>query len=306
MVWSFSYTKNKMIHVKKLVNANLVYEKGHFGEGINIAVLDTGIYPHVDFSNRIINFVDFVKERSECYDDNGHGTHISGILAGDGTVSSGRITGIAKAARLHVLKVLDRKGSGKTKDVLKALSWVQANYKTFDIRLLNFSVGFLPEANKKDEKIILEMLEAIWDSGVAIVAAAGNNGPERGTITAPGIMPKVITVGAFDDCVGKGLKNGYSGKGPTNDCIVKPEVLAPGSFIFSTANNKNSYVYKSGTSMATPVVCGALALALSCEKTLAPAELKLLLYKTSKHIEGVAQTSAWGLIDVDKMIKMIE
>lgn len=138
-----------------------------------------------------------------------------------------------------------------------ACNGVLAHHKELGIRILNFSVGFLPGALDREQKQIMELLEQLWDDGVTVVTAAGNNGPGAGTVTAPGISRKVITVGASDDRSSPGeRRGGYSGSGPTGCCIMKPEILAPGTNIVSLDHHGALYSRKSGTSMATPVVCG--------------------------------------------------
>lgn len=292
-----------MNRVKKVVQAERVYRQGYSGKGVRIAVLDTGMYPHKDLIHRIIEFRNFAGRRQIIHDDNGHGTHVCGIICGDGTASNGRITGIAPQAEIVVLKVLDQYGNGQTEHVLRALEWVQENKRTYGIRILNFSVGFLPESEDKDQISIMKALEGLWDENVVVVTAAGNNGPKEGTVTVPGISKKVITVGACDDDGSGNLPKGYSGRGPTECCIVKPEILAPGSNILSTGHRGMRYVYKSGTSMATPVVCGALALALEKKPYLRPEHLKLKLYESTLGFERVGK--AWGVLKVDEFMRLI-
>lgn len=288
-----------MRRVKQLVHAHNVYRKGVTGKGVCAVILDTGAYLHKDLRKQIRGFKDFTTDKRECYDDNGHGTHVAGIFCANGSLQ-----GVAPGARVIVLKVLDRNGNGNTKRVLEALDWVEKNKAIYQIRILNFSVGFLPGADDEDQKLILDKLERLWDDNVVVVAAAGNNGPREGTVTVPGISRKIITVGASDDTgQGRNMPHGYSGRGPTECCIVKPEITAPGTNILSLDHRGNYYVKKSGTSMATPVVCGALALALQKKPSLRPEELKLDLYLSARRQEKSA--AAWGILDVDNLIDLI-
>lgn len=291
-----------MNHVKELVHAKEVYQNGYSGKNIKIAVLDTGIAGnHPDLQNKNIIFRDFLHGKTSPYDDNGHGTHIAGILSGNGCMSNGEFCGMAPAADLIILKVLDEKGNGNTKDVLKALQWVKRNHKVYQIKLLNFSVGFLPGSQEIEQQKILDAIDELWDDGIMIVTAAGNNGPQKGTITVPGISRKVVTVGASDEKI----SYRYSGNGPTACCIVKPEILAPGTQIISVCHNNNGYIKKSGTSMAAPVVCGALALALEKVPDITPAGLKLRLYQTAERIEKDERNNVWGVLHVDNLMKML-
>ena len=288
-----------MRRVKQLVHAQKVYEKGYSGRGVCAVILDTGAYLHKDLRSQIRGFKDFTSERQGCYDDNGHGTHVAGIFC-----AGGGLQGMAPGARAIILKVLDRQGNGNTTRVLDALDWVDKNKAIYNIRILNFSVGFLPGALDEDQREIVEKLEHLWDENVVVVAAAGNNGPAAGSVTVPGISRKIITVGASDDhSSGRNMPRGYSGMGPTGCCIVKPEIVAPGTNILSLDYRGNYYVKKSGTSMATPVVCGALALALQKKPALRPEELKLGLYVSARR--DPQAKAAWGILDVDNLVDLI-
>lgn len=297
-----------MNRVKKLVCANDVYKRGYTGRNVRIALLDTGVYAgHPDLKNRVICFKDFVNHKTFPYDDNGHGTHIAGIMCANGRVSERRISGMAPGAELIVLKVLDEKGNGRTDDVLRAIEWISNNHKIYNIRLLNFSVGFLSRANRREQEALLGAIDGLWDEDVMVITAAGNNGPRAHTVTVPGISRRVVTVGACDDVSGMAidLQRGYSGKGPTGCCIVKPEILAPGTKILSLSGDSNGYTRKSGTSMAAPVVCGALALAFEKNPVLTPAELKLKLYETVTPPKPESGIKAWGTLHVDNLMKML-
>jgi serine protease AprX len=288
-----------MEQVKKRVHARRVYEKGLSGKNIRIAVLDSGIFLHRDIRANVTGFLDFVNQRSACYDDNGHGTHVAGIIC-----ANGGIKGMARDANIIAIKVLDKDGGGRTESVKKALAWLLLKHRLFNIKLINFSVGFLSGAGKNDQEEIVGMLERLWDEGVTVVTAAGNNGPREDSVTVPGISRKLITVGACDDeNPGPFLPKNYSGRGPTGCCIVKPEILAPGTDIISLDHRDHLYSKKSGTSMATPVVTGALALALEKKPALRPEELKLLLFRSAEEIPE--NTRAWGVLDVDSLIGLL-
>jgi serine protease AprX len=288
-----------MERVKKLVHAKEVYEQGYDGKNIRIAVLDTGIFLHRDIRANLMGFRDFVHQRSACYDDNGHGTHVAGIIC-----SNGGVKGIAPAAKMIAVKVLDGQGGGESARVLEALDWLLEKHQEYHIRLLNFSVGFLPGADSRQQEQLIEKLEQLWDEGVTVVTAAGNHGPGNGSIAVPGISRKVITVGASDDQrAGYFLPRNYSGRGPTACCVVKPEILAPGTDIISLDYREHRYTRKSGTSMATPVVTGALALALQKNPRLRPEELKILLYQSAEKVAG--NDSVWGILHIDNLLHLI-
>ena len=155
------------------------------GKGIGVAVIDTGIFPHVDFDNRIIAFQDMVNKKQQPYDDNGHGTHIAGILGGSGAASHGRCRGTAPQCDFIGIKVLDRQGNGNKEHVLKAFQWLIQNQKKYHIRIVNISVGTTYRSDG-DHRILIDGVEKVWDAGMVVVAAAGNRGPAPGTVTAPG------------------------------------------------------------------------------------------------------------------------
>lgn len=280
-----------MERVKEIVHAENVYRKGYTGKGVRIALLDTGVFTHRDLKCKIVFFKDYINFKKLSYDDNGHGTHIAGILST-----------MAPEAELLVFKILDKNGNGTTETALKALDWIENNHKKWNIKLLNFSMGYLPNTKALMQNKLLEKLEYLWEAGVTIVTAAGNNGPKENSITVPGVSRKVITVGSCDDM--ESGKENYGGRGPTSCCIVKPEVLAPGTNIRSLSIKDGQYTYKSGTSMAAPIVCGALALALEKNPKLKPVELKLLLYDSVSE-KNKNFPSAWGILNVDNLIKML-
>jgi len=155
------------------------------GKGITAAVLDTGIFPHMDFDGRIVAFRDLVYGRETPYDDNGHGTHVCGILGGSGRASGGKYQGAAPGCRFVVVKILDRRGNGRKQDILAAIDWVCKERIRLNIRILNISVG-TTEQEKTVDDLLVQAVERAWDDGITVVTAAGNLGPAPGSITAPG------------------------------------------------------------------------------------------------------------------------
>ena len=152
------------------------------GKGIGVAMLDTGIFPHIDFAGRILAFQDFIYDRKTPYDDNGHGTHVAGILGGSGVAFHGKYKGVACGCNLIGIKVLDRNGNGEKESVIRSLDWIQKNRNRYQIRIINISVG---TTQKEAHKDLIDAVERAWDAGLIVVAAAGNMGPGEGSITAP-------------------------------------------------------------------------------------------------------------------------
>lgn len=300
-----------MERVRKMIHADYAYKIGLSGKNVTIAVMDTGIVPHSDLKDRIIFFRDFCQKRMGLYDDNGHGTHVSGIIAGNGMQSvmtrKSNYMGMAPNANVVAFKVLDAKGNGSTQNVLKAIDYLLQVKDKYHIRVLNISVGMLPDAGEKEQEALLAAVEHLWDNGIIVVAAAGNNGPGENTVTVPGISRKIITVGSCDDAervsFKNGLETGYSGIGPTSCCIVKPEILAPGTNIVSCNKSMKGYVAKSGTSMAAPVVSGALALALERHPEFSPQQMKLRLYERAYPRGNQIGRKCWGILHVENLVR---
>lgn len=271
------------------------------GKGIGVCILDTGIYEHIDFTGRIWTFYDFLDFKRRPYDDNGHGTHVAGLVAGDGTASMGKYRGAAPGCGIISLKVLDRYGTGSQDDVLRALRWIRENRQQYRIRVVNISVGTTCNS-KRNHARLLESVEQLWDEGVVVVTAAGNQGPRPGSITAPGSNKKVITVGSSDLLEGR---SAISGRGPTAECVCKPDIVAPGNKIMSCVPGKPySYGVKSGTSMSTPLVTGAIACALEKNPALTNTDIKTMLMNSAEDMGLPQNLQGWGKFNRRKFLKM--
>ena len=296
-----------MDQAKKWIHCDGAYRLGLTGKGVGVAVLDTGIFPHRDFENRIVVFNDMLKRRFLPYDDNGHGTHISGIIGGKGLSSDGRYQGVAPECSLISVKVLDQKGNGFASDVLSGLKWVERHKQEYGIRLINLSVGSFSKKGMSEDSALVRGVDAAWDAGFVVVVAAGNNGPGQHTITTPGISRKVITVGCSDDYkevdVAGSRMIDYSGRGPTSACVCKPDIVAPGSSIISCANRQNGYTVKSGTSMSTPLVSGAIALLLEKYPWMSNKDVKLHLRERAVDLGLPHNQQGWGLLDVERLVR---
>ena len=271
------------------------------GKGIGVCILDTRIYEHIDFTGRIWAFHDFLAFKRRPYDDNGHGTHVAGLVAGDGTASMGKYRGAAPGCGIISLKVLDRYGTGSQDDVLRALRWIRENRQQYRIRVVNISVGTTCNS-KRNHARLLESVEQLWDEGVVVVTAAGNQGPRPGSITAPGSSKKVITVGSSDLLEGR---SAISGRGPTAECVCKPDIVAPGNKIMSCVPGKPySYGVKSGTSMSTPLVTGAIACALEKNPALTNTDIKTMLMNSADDMGLPQNLQGWGKFNRRKFLKM--
>ncbi len=292
-----------MDQVRRKLRADDAHKRGITGRGVTVAVMDTGIILHPDFDHRILDFTDFTQGRTKAYDDNGHGCHVAGIIAGSGKISRGTYMGMAPECSLFVMKVLDRKGNGNTAQVLRAIDFVIENREKYNIRILNISVGMLPSADEAEKKNLMDAVKKAWNHGIVVVAAAGNNGPDKNSVTIPGQCKSIITVGSIDDYVKskRGLKNGYSGRGPTESCVVKPEILAPGTAIKS-CSARGGYEIKSGTSMSAPIISGAIALLLQKYPNMTPAQVKLRLYERAVVLGEAGEQKYWGVVYLNRLL----
>ena len=319
-----SIIQAQMKRAGSIIQIESARERGIYGEGVGVAILDTGIYPHPDFitgKNRIVAFYDVINGRKTPYDDNGHGTHVAGIIAGNGSESRGEYIGIAPKCNIIGVKVLNHKGNGNVSDVLEGLQWVVDNKERYNIRVVNISVGTSSTDSMDEDSALVRGVNAVWDTGIVVVVAAGNNGPKPKSISTPGISRKVITVGASDDDIpvelaGTRAKD-YSGRGPTSACIKKPDVVAPGSNIvscnatrgkntftlFGTRRDYSMYTIKSGTSMATPLVSGSIALLLSVYPEMTTQEVKMRIKNSSVDIGQPWSKQGWGLLNIKELLR---
>ena len=282
----------------------------YLGTGICAAILDTGIALHPDLKDRVAGFRDFTGSSIKCRDDSGHGTHVAGILAGNGISSGGTYAGMAPRTDLLIGKVLDREGNGNVDNVISGIQWVMESAVSCGIRIVNISVGTQPDLAQSQKDRLQKAVEELWDMGLIVVVSAGNYGPRSGTVVVPGNSRKVITVGVPDSpssfSRSRRERINYSGRGPTNECVIKPDIFAPGTGILS-CNSRFSfpgeppYIMKSGTSMATPVVSGALACLLSKYPDMTNVEVKLKLRESCMKIPGTE--SGWGLLNVKQLMQ---
>ncbi len=314
--------------VTAAVSADIAWSYGFDGTGVGVAVIDSGVYAHSDLNqgttstSRVVYSESFVPGDTTTSDAYGHGTHVAGIVGGNGLASQtgykAGYQGVAPNANIINLRVLDANGCGSDGAVIAAIQRAIQLKSQYNIRVINLSLG-----RSVYESFTLDPLdqavEQAWKNGIVVVVAAGNSGRDDskhtggyGTIGAPGNDPYVITVGATvtngtnssaDDKIAT-----YSSKGPTLlDHVVKPDLVAPGDKVVSlrdpsgtlvTANptmnvypcagttctaaqGTPKYFKLSGTSMATPVVAGAVALMFQKDPTLTPDVIKARLMKSA-------------------------
>ncbi len=317
---------------------------GYDGTGVGVAIIDSGITawhddlgtPGVPGTQRVVRFVDFLDDSTAPHDDYGHGTHVAGIVAGNGFDSNGARSGVAPGAHLVVLKVLDEYGRGRISDVIAALEYTIQHRSQLQIRVVNLSIGAGVFESHDSDLLTLAAKHAV-QAGLVVVASAGNAGkdgsgrPLYGGITAPGNAPWVLTVGASshmgtasrpDDTIA-----GFSSRGPTAiDRHAKPDLVAPGVGIESLSNPQSAlyqlrpqyrlngtvqtdyapYLSLSGTSQAAPAVAGTVALMLQADPTLTPNAVKAILQFTAEaRPDYDALTQGAGFVNSGAAIELV-
>jgi len=312
-------------------HVDTVWDFGYTGEGISVAIIDTGLDPnHVginDFDDdpstydpKIVAFYDALDESSDDgsgettpYDDHGHGSHCAGITAGTGAIDEGLTStgetpyrGVAPDATLVGVKVLDGGGSGSFAEVMKGMEWTIDNQIKYNIRSASMSLGgvWLIELTQEQEERVTTLANEMVAAGISLMIAAGNSAA-YGTIGTPGAAKDVITVGATEDSRQLAV---YSSKGPTHEGQIKPNVAAIGSAVMSVeANTANGYVSMSGTSMATPMVAGMAVLLHQANPDLQPLMIRSILESTAEyrwlsHPVRPNNDYGWGFVEMDKAL----
>lgn len=293
---------------KEIIDIDCLYKQNIFGDGITVAVIDTGIYPHLDFlcpKNKIMLFKDFLNNKECPYDDNGHGTFVAGVIGGNGTINK-KYKGIAPNCNLISLKALDENGETGAFTILEAMQWVYDNAKQYNIKVVCMSFGATPLTSNDP---LLKGAERLWDSGIVVVAAAGNSGPNTETIKSPGISNKIITVGALNDNRtedGKFNKDlfevaEFSSRGPAFN-YYKPDCLASGVNIKGLKNDTSFYTKMSGTSVATPIVAGVCALLTQKYSKITPNQVKYLLLNNCSSLTKNHNLEGYGIIHINDKI----
>jgi serine protease AprX len=296
------------------VGATDAWSAGYDGRGVGVAVVDTGITGSADFvgnasgsssyvANRIVANVAVNAAATTTNDGFGHGTHIAGIIGGDGSLLSDKYIGIAPGASLINVKVADDAGNATLADVIGGMEFVYANAATYNIRVVNLSLNTSVAQSYKTDPLCAAA-EALWFRGIFVVAAAGNSGNAADAVGyCPGNDPFVMTVGSIDDrgtsSFWDDVPTSWSSFGTTQDGFRKPELLTPGANIISDMDSTSLlyqqhpgdvvnkfYFSMSGTSMSAGVMSGVAALVLQKHPAWTPGQLKCTLVRTSRTLSG--------------------
>jgi serine protease AprX len=294
---------------QQVTGADQLKNAGDDGHGVTVAVMDTGVSSMADTSSRLVsvaqdplglthaNCINFAGDGT-CTDKYGHGTFLAGLIAGTGSASGGQYAGVAPGARILSVKIAGSDGSADVSKVIAAIQWVIAFKNTYNVKVLNLSLG--TDATQSYQLSPLDYaVEKAWRSGIVTVVSASNLGPGAGTIDKPADDPFVITVGSVDDSgtvtTSDDTFPAFSGQGPTSaDGLAKPDVAAPGVGLISLAAPGAAittnfppamaapYRQGSGTSMSTAVVSGLVADILSANPSWSPDRVKYALMSTAQ------------------------
>ena len=251
------------------------------GTGVKVAIIDTGISStHPDLT--VLGGVNTIDPNKSWNDDNGHGSHVAGIVAARNNTIG--VVGVAYAADLYAVKVLNRNGSGWLSDVIEGLQWAKDN----GADVVNMSLGSSSDVQSFHDAVI-----ELHNAGIVQIAAAGNSGPGDNTVSYPAAYAEVIAVSATDSTDGQ---PSWSSRGPQVD------LAAPGASIYSTYKG-DSYATLSGTSMASPHVAGAAALLLQVKPGLTPGQVKTYLQSTAELLSSLtANQQGAGLVDAEALV----
>jgi serine protease AprX len=295
----------------EVVGADYVWEQGVTGKGVTIALVDSGMAAfnplrrNTSRQNRLLAWKDFVQNRPNPMDPNGHGTHIASIMVNSVKDANRSYNGMAPDANLVVVRVLNKEGRGSYETVIKGIQWVVDHKDIYDIKIMNLSITGEVVAPYWADPLNQAVTRA-WAEGITVITCAGNGGPDPLTVSIPGNNPYVITVGAFTDAYTPrdwtdDYLTEFSSAGPTMDAFIKPDVIAPGAHMVGMMSNASyisrqheanwlpgtQYYEMAGTSQAAAVVAGIIALMYEENPDLTPDQVKYRLMITSMPmIEG--------------------
>src|SRR4051812_9099542 len=289
------------------------------GDGVTVASIDTGVTPNADLGARLLARVDLTGER-DGIDRFGHGTHMAGLIASDGTTSAGAFEGAAPETNLVSVKVAGWDGATDVSTVIAGLQRVVSNRARFGIRVVNLSWG-TDSASGYGVDPLDRAVERAWQAGLVVVVSAGNEGPAAGTVSKPGDDPFVLTVGAADTngtaAHADDVIAPFSSRGPTPDAVAKPDLLAPGVAIvsdrapgstidtFRPLARVGAALFKgSGTSQAAAVVSGIAARMIEADPTLTNDEVKGVLTATADARLAGPGAGA-GLVDAEDAVAAV-
>lgn len=298
-VWLNGLAKVSLDTSVPQIGAPVAWDRGYDGKGVSVAVLDTGIDAgHPDVSGHLVEKVDFTDSPSGPRDGHGHGTHVASTILGTGAASGGLRKGVAPGAELRVGKVCDDKGQCTDDAVIAGMEWAAHS----GAKVVNMSLGGDPTDGT--DPLSQSLNELSRDTGTLFVVAAGNSGPDNGTVGSPGAADEALTVAAVDK---QDKMADFSSRGPRiGDGAAKPDIAAPGVDIVAAHAAGTTmgtlvddyYTSASGTSMATPHVAGAAAIIAQQHPDLTGREIKALLMSTATDLGFDRDAQGVGRVDI--------
>lgn len=317
---SFDYKANLCINrLSETIGIKHITPFSLTGKNIGIALLDTGCFPHPDLTstkNSIVYFKDIINNIPKPYDDNGHGTFLSGIIASQGNTNK-VYKGIAPDSKLCVFKCFDSLGFGTMSDIIMALDELIFIKDEYNIRVACLPFEF-PYLNKLYINPLENIINKLIENNIAVVVPSGNLGPQNMSIYFPGNIKNVITVGgASVDLYPKSIKiASFSGRGPTIDGINKPDFVVPCTNVLSLNSDttykphlkykislQNPYKTASGTSIACAAVCASIAILLEKTPELSVKDIKSILVLSTKTIGESKNAQGAGMFIFERIIK---
>jgi serine protease AprX len=316
---------------RQALNVDRVWQAGDQGQGVTVALVDTGVYPSPDLSARLVNVqtgllgstapCENLSGESTCSDTYGHGTFVAGIIAGNGATGAGSYPGIAPQAKILSVKVAGADGSTDVSNVLAAIQWVVSFKSTYNIGVLNLSLATDSTQTYRTDPFDYAV-ERAWDAGIVVVTAAGNAGPGSSTITKPGDDPLVITAGAVDDRGTPGIGDDevpdFTSRGPTAaDGLAKPDLVAPGAHLVSLgapgstidrsfpSDILGAYHRGSGTSFSAAATSGVAALMLARNPGITPDRVKYALVASARPLPATSDRLTVGAGEVDAAVAVL-
>jgi serine protease AprX len=299
-IWHDAKVQAALDNVLPSSGSAVVQNLGYTGRGVVVAVLDTGIFPHDDLTtpeNRILAWNDIINHKTYVYDDNGHGTCVAGIIAGNGVSSDGKYKGLAPEARLVGVKILDQEGTGRISDLISGLEWCLTNLTTLNIKIINLSVETVIQASYPYDPVLRSIGKA-WEKGVVVCMASSSKAPEYRESVFFNSDPKLITVGNLNE--GRTITVDDERLNPVNHQFLKPDLITPGSEVTSLTVDGKYDIY-TGNSMATPIVAGGIAQMIQKWPLLKPDQIKYLLLKNAKDTGLGSNLQGAGIIDLAKV-----
>ncbi|QBX56746.1 hypothetical protein EXE58_15625 [Nocardioides seonyuensis] len=285
---------------------------GDEGAGVTVALVDTGVAEVAELDGRL-EHIDVTGTGPG--DGFGHGTYLAGVIAASGVSSQGRYQGVAPRARILDVKVADDTGATSLILVLQGLQQVADTAKQYGTSVVNLSlVSDSPLPYQVDP--LNRALRTLWNRGLTVVVPSGNTGPAEGTVNSPGTDPGLLTAGGLADASTASRADdsvtAFSGRGPTDQGVSKPDLVAPGAHVvgllapgsnidltYPDARVGDAHVRASGTSASAAVTSGAVAGILSASPRLRPDQVKYLLTRTAYQDGELARVTGAGAGGLD-------